>query len=40
MMELLTVRERRMIQCGELRAGKVGREYRITLSALAEFLEE
>ena len=52
MMELLTVREvaaylkttrqqvRRMIQCGELRAVKVGREYRITLSALAEFLEE
>ena len=52
MMELLTVREvaaylkttrqqvRRMIQCGELRAVKVGREYRITLAALAEFLEE
>ena len=52
MMELLTVREvaaylkttpqqvRRMIQSGELRAIKVGREYRITLSALAEFLEE
>lgn len=51
MMELLTVREvaaylkttrqqvRRMIQCGELRAVKVGREYRITLAALAEFLE-
>ena len=51
-MELLTVREvaaylkttrqqvRRMIQSGELRAIKVGREYRITLSALAEFLEE
>ena len=31
---------RRMIQCGELRAVKVGREYRITLAALAEFLEE
>ena len=30
----------RMIQCGELRAVKVGREYRITLAALAEFLEE
>lgn len=52
MMELLTVREvaaylkttrqqvRRMIQSGELRAIKVGREYRITLAALAEFLEE
>ena len=52
MTELLTVREvaaylkttrqqvRRMIQCGELRAVKVGREYRITLAALAEFLEE
>ena len=51
MMELLTVREvaaylkttrqqvRRMIQSGELRAIKVGREYRITLSALAEFLD-
>ena len=52
MTELLTVKEtaaylrtslqqvRRMIQCGELRAVKVGREYRITLAALAEFLEE
>ena len=50
MMELLTVREvaaylkttrqqvRRMIQCGELRAVKVGREYRITLAALVWYL--
>lgn len=31
---------RRRIRSGELRAIKVGREYRITLAALAEFLEE
>lgn len=52
MMEVLTVREvaaylkttrqqvRKMIQNGELAALKVGREYRVTLAALAEFLEE
>lgn len=52
MMELLTVREvaaylkttrqqvRRMIQCGELRAVKVGRGVPHHLAALAEFLEE
>ena len=51
MMELLTVREvaaylkttrqqvRRMIREGDLFAVKVGREYRIPLSALAEFLD-
>ena len=31
---------RRMIREGDLFAVKVGREYRIPLSALAEFLEE
>ena len=52
MTELLTVKEtaaylrtslqqvRRMIREGDLFAVKVGREYRIPLSALAEFLEE
>lgn len=51
MMELLTVKEvaeflktskqqvRKMIQTGELTAIKVGREYRIALAALAEFLD-
>ena len=51
MTELLTVKEtaaylrtslqqvRRMIREGDLFAVKVGREYRIPLSALAEFLE-
>ena len=52
MTELLTVKEtaaylrtslqqvRRMIREGDLFAVKVGREYRIPLSALLEFLEE
>lgn len=51
MMELLTVKEvarylkttrqqvRKMIQHGELAAVKVGREYRVTLEALADFLD-
>ena len=51
MMEVLTVREvaaylkttrqqvRRMIQNWELASLKVGREYRVTISALADFLD-
>jgi len=51
MTELFTVKEvaaflkasrqqvRRMIQSGELRAIKVGREYRISLASLAEFTD-
>lgn len=51
MMEVLTVREvaaylkttrqqvRRMIQNGELASLMVGREYRVTISALADFLD-
>ena len=51
MMELLTVKEvarylkttrqqvRKMIQNGELVAVKVGREYRVTLEALSDFLD-
>lgn len=51
MMELLTVKEvarylkttrqqvRKMIQQGELAAVKVGREYRVTLEALSDFLD-
>lgn len=31
---------RKMIQNGQLSAVKVGREYRITLSSLAEFIDE
>ena len=31
---------RKMIQCEELPAGKVGREWRITSDALQEFLEQ
>ena len=50
-MELLTVKEvarylkttrqqvRKMIQNGELVAVKVGREYRVTLEALSDFLD-
>lgn len=50
--ELLTVKEaavllktsrvqiRKMIQNGELSAAKVGREYRIPLSSVADFLQE
>lgn len=51
MEELLTVKEvarylkttrqqvRKMIQNGELAAVKVGREYRVTLEALSDFLD-
>ena len=51
MMELLTVKEvarylkttrqqvRKMIQNGELAAVKVGREYRVTLEGLSDFLD-
>ena len=34
------VQVRRMIQSGELAALKVGREYRIPLAALEEFVQE
>ena len=52
MSELLTVKEaaeflktsrvqvRKMIQNGELTAAKVGREYRIPLAAIKEFLSD